>query len=525
MQASNSVFNDWIPSKLIPFLLVFAMLPHLMLLSLFNLNSTFTASFLDMEVEDLQFLFSMAYANIVCGLFFHQRLFAFFNIRSYLLIMNLLNIVILYAITLTTNHQLILFLRFIQGPLTLFEGCIVLPLLMSSLKTKHAKLIAYSVLYAYMLTSDKINTSIIKFAIQHYNHNMIIYVVIIFHILTVLCYLLLFNKNRIFPKKPLYQLNLAGGFLLSFSLIAGAYCIIYGKKYEWFESWNIVASFAACLVFSGLFLLHQRSSKRRLFHFEVLKSERVILGIIMFFCFYILRACMSNIYQVMQSVWHWHWEYVLQIQYINVAGSISGIVLSYLFFTRTENYKAVFIIGFSTLSLSICWFYHLFNLDTIVVQIAGPLFLEGFGQGFLFTPLVFYMIGAVPPAISGSASQMGTTLRFWTSTLGFGIMQNSLFYLNTKNQYSLSQYLVPTNPIYQAEWAKLMNKYTSTHLYDEAMRLSVMNIQKQVANQALLISNMEIFAYLAIFGFGVTAIIIVYRPIKNALYSLLLKVH
>ena len=188
MERENSVFKNWLPKKLLVPLLILALFPHFMLLTMFNMNSTFTASFLDVEVDDLQFLFSMAYATIVCGLFIHVRFFQFFNIRSYLLLMTILNIIVLFLMTLSTNPQIILILRFIQGPLTVLEGCILLPLLMSQIKSKNVLIIAYSILYGYMMTSDKFATSIIKFAIENYSHNMIIYTVIIFHILALIIY-------------------------------------------------------------------------------------------------------------------------------------------------------------------------------------------------------------------------------------------------------------------------------------------------------------------------------------------------
>ena len=144
------------------------------------------------------------------------------------------------------------------------------------------------------------------------------------------------------------------------SLISGAYFLVYGKKHYWFESNYITLSFFLCLFFAGLFILHQRTSKRPLFHFEVFKSERVILGVFIFFIFYLLRSCMSNIYQVMGSVWKWPWEYVLQIQYFNVAGSITGICVSMFLLMKKVDYRYIFTFGFFSLSISLLWFSYLF---------------------------------------------------------------------------------------------------------------------------------------------------------------------
>ena len=109
MHNQHPIFKKWIPEKLVLPILIAALIPHVMILSLFNMNSIFTASFLDVDVDDLQFIFSLAYATIVCGLFINERLFQFFNIRSYLLSMTIINIVLMLIISLTTNTQLIYF--------------------------------------------------------------------------------------------------------------------------------------------------------------------------------------------------------------------------------------------------------------------------------------------------------------------------------------------------------------------------------------------------------------------------------
>lgn len=482
------------------------------------MNSTFTASFLDLDVDDLQFLFSMAYALIVCGFFIHTRFFHFFNVRNYLLLMTMLNVVVLFALTLTTNKELVFILRFLQGPLTIFEAIILIPIIISNIKNKNGQLIAYSFLYGLILSGDKFATSIVKFAIQNYNHNMMIYTVMVLHVVALTIYVFFFNQNRMFPRKPLYQLNLGGIFLMMISLISGAFFFVYGKRYNWFESSYIVIAFAATFIFSGLFIIHQRTTKRPLFNFEVFKSERVIIGVILFFVFYILRSAMSNIYQVMATVWHWHWEYVLEIQYFNVAGSITGIVTSFFLIKNKVDFRIIFSLGFTLLAFSMLWFSYLFYPEIQVSAIAPALVLQGLSQGMLFTPLVFYIIGSVHPNFAGSASHAGVATRFWTTTIGFSVMQNVVLYLTTKHQFSMVKNLDKSSPIFQEQWNNLYNKNVATHLPNDAELLSVGVLKTKLFNQALLVSNTEIFRTLFILGIITAIIIVLYRPLRNSFF-------
>lgn len=514
MQEQRSIIKKWVPQKMIVPILLLAMFPHLMLFTIFNMNSTFTASFLDIEVDDIQFLFSLAYALMVCTLFIHIRFFQYFNIRSYLLLMTLLNILVLFGMSFTTNTQLILILRMIQAPLTLLEGCILLPVIMSQIKSPHSKLIAYSFLYGLMMTGDKFATSFAKFAIENYNHNMILYTVIAFHLGTLLIYVFLFNNNRMFVKKPLYQLNLAGIFLMAMSLISGAFVLVYGKKYDWFESEIIIWAFCSFCFFGGLFLFHQLTSKRKLFHFEIFYSKRVIIGLMFFFFFYIIRSSMSNIYYIMANVWKWHWEYVLHIQYFNVAGTILGVFLGYCMLKKQWNFQLIFMIGFAGLAGSMYWFSTLFYPDIQVSDIAPALICEGIFQGLLFTPLVMYMLGSVHPSIVNSVSLAGTGIRFWTNTIGFSIMQNSILYLTTKHQDLSLDHLISTHPMFQKEWNTYFAKFSSTHTYNDAVSLTVASIKSKVYEHTLLISNIEIFKTLFFTAFIIAFILLVYNVLK-----------
>lgn len=517
MHKEHTIFKNWIPEKLVVPLLIVALLPHVMILSVFTMNSTFTASFLDIDVDDVQFLFSLAYAMIVCGMFIHVRFFQYFNIRNYCLFMTILNITLLLALTMTKNPQLIFILRLLQGPACIFEGVILIPLIMSKIKTDHARIFAFSVLYSVMMTGDKFTTLIAKFAIENYTFNMMIYSIIIMHVIALTIYVFLFNHGRMFPKKPLYQLSLGGIFLMIGALISGAFTLVYGKRYYWFESPYIVSSFCACLILSGLFLFHQRTSKRPLFHYEVLKSERVIIGLMMFVCFYILRSSMSNIYQVMNIVWKWQWEYVLKIQFFNVAGSISGVIISYFLLKHKINFKYIFIGGFLLLSSSMLWFSYLFVPDIRVDAIIPALYLQGLSQGILFTPLVMFIVGSVHPSISNSASHAGVTIRFWSNTIGFSIMQNSVLHLTTKYQMYMTKNLEATSTIFQNEWNTIFGKYINTHLYNDAVQLTTMALKNKLYNQSLLITNMEIFRSLFIFGMLMILFIIVYKPLSQVL--------
>ena len=219
----------------------------------------------------------------------------------------------------------------------------------------------------------------------------------------------------------------------------------------------------------------------------------------------------------MASVWKWHWEYVLEIQYFNVLGTIIGVLAALFMMIKKVEFRYIFALGFFLLTASLFWFSFLFYPDTSVEAIAPPLILEGIAQGILFTPLVMYMMGSVHPSISSNVGVTGTAIRFWGSTIGFSLMQNLVFYFLSKHQLLLSNSLDLTHPLFQEQWNSILGKNASSHINSEAFSMSAQSIKSQVMSQALLLSNVEIYRGLSLLGVVTFVVVLGYQPLKKRL--------
>lgn len=429
--------------------------------------------------------------------------------------MTSINILILMAMTITKNYELIIILRFLQGLFALLEGCILIPVLLSRLKSLHAKKIAYTILYGYMLTGATLTTSIVKIAIDNYDHNMMLRIVMFFHVGSLILYVSIFNGNRFFPKKPLYQLGIIGFLLLAAACLSGAFFFVYGKRYNWFDSEYIIIALISALIFSGLFILQQATAKRPLFHFEVFKSKKVVIGMILFFVFYFTKQSISNIYQVMDVIWKWPWEYVLHMQYYIVYGSVIGLLTSLVALIKEVRFKYLFSLGFLCLGISYYWFSQLLVPDVNPHEVSPALFTFGLAQGILFTPLVLYILDSMNPSIMSHALLMGVTTRFWAMTVGFAVMQNSIWFLTKKHLTIITDDLLVTNPIFSTEWDKILEGNLSDHLNNDAISITAQTIGKKVATHTILISNIEIFTILTFITVATAIIILFYNPVKT----------
>ncbi|MDY0930357.1 hypothetical protein [Chryseobacterium sp. CFBP8996] len=517
----NTVYHKWVPQWLKLPLLILALFPHLMLLSLLHSNSAFTSSFMDVDSDDIQYLMILMYGTFVVTLLVIQRFMAYFSVKYYTLLMSSVSILILYALSITNDYHIILVIRVLEGIFGVLEGAIFLPLIIAELKTKHAKEIAYLFMYTIILTGGTITTSLLKSSIEDYDFQHMILMMVYFHVFVLIIAVAIFNKNRFFAKKPLYQLDIASWFLLWLCLQSGAYAIIYGKRLMWFESNIIVICLFICMISGGLFMLKQRNSARPFFHFEVFSSKNVIVGVILFFIFYILRASINNVYNIMATVWKWPWDYIVEIQYWNVAGTLLGVFLSALCITKGASSRLVFFTGFLILAIDCAWFTYTFYPDTTLQTICPPLFLQGVGQGLLFTPLVFFLIAGMPEQYVSNATAVGTSTRFWTTAIGYALMQNLMLFLTLKHSDTLSSEFTDTNPVFYSQWSQIFGANISKLPVNESLSLTAGAFKAKINAQAILLSNMEIFTGLFWLALITAFVVLLYHPVRIAVRNIL----
>lgn len=517
----NTIYHKWVPQWLKLPLLVLALFPHLMLLSILHSNSAFTSSFMDVDSDDIQYLMILMYGTFVVTLLVIQRFMVYFSVKYYVLLMSSISVIILYLLSVTNDYHIILVIRFLEGIFGVLEGAIFLPLIIAELKTRHAKIIAYLFMYTIMLTGGTITTSLLKSSIEDYDFQHMILMMVYFHVFVLIIAIAIFNRNRFFPKKPLYQLDITSWFLLWVSLQAGGYAIIYGKRLMWFESDTIIMCLFIFLISGGLFMLKQRNSKRPIFHFEVFSSKNVIVGMLLFFIFYLIRSGLNNVYAIMATVWKWPWDYIVNIQYWNVAGTLLGIFLSGICLTRGISSRIVFFTGFLLLALDCAWFTYTFYPDTTLSTICPPLFLQGTAQGLLFTPLVFFLISGMPEEYVSNATALGTTTRFWTTAIGYALMQNLMLFLTLKHSDNLSYNLTDTNPVFYSQWNQVFGTNISKLPVNESLSVTAGVFKAKINAQAMLLSNMEIFTGLFWLALITAFIVLLYHPVRIAVRNIM----
>lgn len=163
------------------------------------------------------------------------------------------------------------------------------------------------------------------------------------------------------------------------------------------------------------------------------------------------------------------------------------------------------------------WFSYLLVPDAKPSEVILALVIEGLGQGILFWPLLQYMLGSVHANYSMNTMQAAVATRYWTSTIGFSLMQNVVLYLTTQHQFYMTENLDVTKTQFQDQWSSIFNQHYNTRLVKDSISLTTQQLKNQLFEQALLVSDMQIFRTLSAVGLITMVLIFFFQPVRRRL--------
>lgn len=493
-----TVFKPWVPNWAIILILVFCMLHSMVLLGVYTSNITYAASYLDVEIEDLQFSLSVTYGTFLATILIESRLFKFFPTKKYFLSIYSLAALTFFLTAYTENYVVFICLRIVEGILMALPWIPLRQLLITRFKSKNAIIIGFSLNYATLLLASPFIMNIAVWLLENYEWSYMAIGSGVFQILCIGLVMLTFNENRFHKKIPLYQIDWASYILILLSILTGAFVLVYGEKKYWFESYQILYNTIISITSLGLFIFRQISSKRPVLDITIFQFSNLRTGFFLFIIFYISRTSLNICHTTMLNIWNWEPMRVAHIQYINVIGNAIGMILAIFMMIRVIPSRIIFIIGFGLMTLFHLWFTFLFIPDIALNNILLPYLIQGISVGILFVPLVLFTVSSVPSNYAPFAGTIGVTGRFLGNTLGFCILQNTQVFLQKTHYFKLIQQVSLTDSVTE-------NRINSTNQLfenkgftsEQAHLLSMKQINLVINKQVFLLSSMELFTYIS----------------------------
>ena len=127
----------------------------------------------------------------------------------------------------------------------------------------------------------------------------------------------------------------------------------------------------------------------------------------------------------------------------------------------------------------------------------------------------------MPEQYVSNATAVGTSTRFWTTAIGYALMQNLMLFLTLKHSDTLSSEFTDTNPVFYSQWNQIFGANISKLPVNESISMTAGAFKAKINAQAILLSNMEIFTGLFWLALITAFVVLLYHPVKIAVRNIL----
>lgn len=486
--------------------------------SLFSLTQNYVISYFGAQPEDVTFSIQVTYISLLFTLPLQIRFLNYFNTKKYLITVLLIGIILNLLSMKTTEIEVFILIRFLQGMIISFIAGGMLTFIFSRLHEEKKMAVGYSVFYGTLLGSSVVAGAPSAWIIDNTDWKMIYYVVILLQIISIIIVFLIFKSERTEKKYPLYQIDWKAYLILGSGMFAVAYCMVYGPKHYWFEDKSIVYSFFLAVFLILLFILRQINSKRPIIHFSIFKSKKFLIGLVFLALFYGLKDTINLVYNYVSIINQWsNYEYI-ELATVNVSGmALTMYVASQLVAKKRFLIHYFLILGFGLMLAFNFWMHEIISPGLDFSDLVVPVFLQGASSGMLFVPIATFILSSVPIHTGISGSLVGGSVRFFTTLNSFsGYYTLQLFY-NQHYKETFLSHLTPYDFNYTERNSSAIQSFISKGFSSqESVTLTNSSILKSVATQTQLLTNQTIFLGVRYTLIGIILIVVshlIYRKL------------
>lgn len=506
-------FKEWITNWHwgVRIALLMLLLSGLVQLGMFVLTQNYMVGYLGAQPEDIQFGVMATYAGIITVIPLQFRFFRYFDIRGYLLVSTMLEILLNVLCIHCEDINLFLVIRFLQGILTGNILVITLLLIFSRLPSDRMKTIAPAVFYGAILSNTIVIGLVAGVVVESADWKVTYDYLIIFQLLMLIMLLLILRQSSGHRRYPLYQIDWGGLVLFACGMLALAYTIIYGSKYYWFADPRIRYSTFVTVIAASLFLYRQHIIKRPVVHPGVFKSRNFVLGICMLAIYYGSKDSVNLIYNYAGGVLKWSTLQVILLSVVNLAGMVLLLVFAIrLMLANRITIRGLLVTGFALMAAFNVWMSFILTPDLSFTDLLLPVFVQGAASGLLFVPLMIFVLSSAPVHTGTTGLVVAAFTRFTSTLNSFAGFYNLQLYFNQYFKEGFLGYLTADN---QNTIARL-NTYRSLYVSkgfssDQASNLANSAIWQGLTQQSQLLTNRAVFMVFAIVLFSLAVLILI----------------
>lgn len=521
MDKAFPIFRSWVPEWLVKLVLFIIIMPSLVLFFLPLANVNAGAGYYGGEPADMQFAVALFYAGYAGFYFLERRFFSYLAAKEYFILFTVLQIALAAGCYHTHELYLLFPFRFMQGMLFAGTVNVSLTLMFTRLHSERAREVSFSVFFGLLLCALPFTNFVTAGLIDSFNYNIVYQCTAFAYVPGLLLLLLCMNNVRLNVRFPLYRLDWASFALYSMVLCLVGYLLIYGQEYYWLTDNRILYSCAGIVVVLPVYLLRQRSLKRPYTHLAVFRYRNFKAGCLFLFIFYICRFASGVTNTFFSAVLQFDSLHVSYINLINIAGIVSGVIISCCLVLQQKHIRHIWLPGFSLLLVFHAGMFFLFDTEANASNFYAPLFIQGLATGMLMVPTIVYAIAAVPVSIGVSASGMLLAVRY----LGFctSIALINYFELLEKSRHynAFQDQLTKLNPAVQQTLARQSRRLASHGIQPQQAAKAAHKLLVQTLNrQTQLRFAMDYYEMMSWLLFGTVLLIAVFPYLNKTVVYL-----
>lgn len=507
------VFRPWVPEWLARGIIGSILIVSLLSFALYYSNMKSAMGYYGFEQVDIQYSVVLMYATVVTFLALDARLIKYFAARDYIVIGLILNVISYIICFYTKNFGVFIVCRFVQGAACGLLCSVVLNLFFPRFRKAKSKIYGYSIFYGGLQMSIPICAIYCSWNLYFIEFNYLFYGLSI----SILCIFVLVlismnGKGRFQRKIPLYQVDWIGAFLYTLFCILLGYILVYGQKYNWFESGTFTILTLFTTITFILFVLRELYQKRPLINLRLFRYKKFIVGLALLTALYIFKGTIIFVYNYIETVLNVDSINMIPIWYVNMAGVFVGTFITARYIIDRLSLSVIIIIGFSMLALFHLTIYFTLSSMADVSSYYLPIFMYGLGTSLLFVPAVVFAVSSVPANLAGCVSPIGILARF----VGFCVSMslNNYFQLYTKGEAfdKFREYITDTNYMLGATLNNIRDSFSAVgHDYTTSEQLTQGYLDKIISDQLLLKSTMNYFGIIFI-SMVIFIVILIFSP-------------
>lgn len=508
----DSFFKEWAPDWLIRLTIFLVLMPGLLVFALYFSNISEASGYYGIEPADVQFSIVIMYAAMVSFFPVDDRFFKYLKPKPYFITATLINIALYYICGITRDPDILMICRFLQGLSCSMLCNFCLNLIFYKLPQQRARALGYGVFYGVIQASIPVCAIFCSWILYHYEFNQLFYLLIFMQIPGVVLMLLIVKNIRIKKKFPLYQIDWVSYVFFAFILCSIGYILVYGQQLNWFSAQKIKLLSLAIIISAGLFSYRQLHLKRPLIQLRLLRFANFRNGLLLLALYYICKGTTGFTYIFAQQILGLDPIHLIPFWGVNIAGIVLGMAIAVRFVLLKSEAKILWITGFLSLLIFHLLMYFLFSANAEEKQLYLPLFIQGFGTGWLMVPLVVFLVSAAPLSMVGATPFIGIVSRFLGLSAGIAIGNYFQLYYKSIHFNDFRQYVTALNPLYTEKMNDLQSgvNYSGNSMGNMQGTATVL-LNKSIANQIFLRSAMDYYS-LMILVISVIIILIIFLP-------------